>query len=303
MIKHLHERYDAVTELDGGWSADRKFKVETHEGQNRLVRVSRMDKLERKKLEYDIMTRFLDSGITMNVPLSLWTDPDTDAVFSEFTWIEGKDLSSILPTLSEQRQYDLGREAGTILRALHGTSAPDGFPDRGSLSSRKLRQLDAYELSSLRIDDDHDAVRFVKDNIHLTETRNKVLCHGDFHPNNLILMDGGHLGVIDFDRLDLSDPYEAFYKIQSFGRTLSVPYCVGQIDAYFGDDVPDDFFLSHAVYVAHASLYSIVWASKFTDEDISVMTDIAKQAFLDHDGFKKAVPEWYVTWKKKAGLT
>jgi aminoglycoside phosphotransferase (APT) family kinase protein len=303
MIRRLSDRYQSVTELGGGWSADRKFKVVTKDGDTRLLRVSTTERLERKKLEYDVMTRFLDSGITMNVPLSLWTDPEEDSVFMELTWIEGQDLSTVLPTLTEDRQYALGREAGTILRALHNIQVPEGFPDRGSLSAKKLRQLDLYERSVLRIDDDHDAIRFVKDNIHLTEARKKVLCHGDFHPNNLILMDDGHLGVIDFDRLDLTDPYEAFYKIQSFGRTVSVPYCVGQIDAYFDDDVPDDFFPAHAVYVAQASLYSIIWASKFTDEDISVMVSIARQAFLDHDGFGQTVPHWYGAWKKKAGLT
>lgn len=60
----------------------------------------------------------------------------------------------------------------------------------------------------------------------------------------------------------VGDPYEEFYKLESFGTEVSIPYCIGQIDAYFNDSVPMDFWIANAVYVAQASLYSIKWAEK-----------------------------------------
>lgn len=76
-------------------------------------------------------------------------------------------------------------------------------------------------------------------------------------------MENGEIGVIDFNRWEVGDPYEEFYKLESFARELSVPYCIGQIQAYFNDEVPGDFWSILAVYVAHASLFSVKWAEKF----------------------------------------
>ncbi|MDC7300842.1 hypothetical protein NXH58_03425, partial [Agathobacter ruminis] len=50
---------------------------------------------------------------------------------------------------------------------------------------------------------------------------------------------------------EIGDPYEEFYKLESFGVEVSIPYCIGQIDAYFEDAVPIDFGTTDAVCVAH----------------------------------------------------
>lgn len=53
-----------------------------------------------------------------------------------------------------------------------------------------------------------------------------VYMHGDFHPGNLIYMRDGTIGVIDFNRWEVGDPYEEFYKLESFGVEVSIPYCI-----------------------------------------------------------------------------
>jgi hypothetical protein len=108
----------------------------------------------------------------------------------------------------------------------------------------------------------------------------------------------GTIGVIDFNRWEVGDPWEEFYKLESFGREVSVPYCAGQIDAYFEDAVPEDFWETLAVYVAHASLYSIKWAEKFGQEDIDGMVRRCLAAMEHYDGFKKVIPSWYEAYKK-----
>ncbi len=59
------------------------------------------------------------------------------------------------------------------------------------------------------------------------------------------------IGVIDFNRWEVGNSYEEFYKLENFGVEVSIPYCIGQIDAYFEDAVPIDFGTTNAVYVAH----------------------------------------------------
>ena len=81
--------------------------------------------------------------------------------------------------------------------------------------------------------------------------------------------------MIDFNRWEVGDPYKEFYKLESFARELSIPYCIGQIQAYFDDNIPEDFWSILAVYVAHASLFSIKWAEKFGQADsVSLSKDV-----------------------------
>ena len=117
--------------------------------------------------------------------------------------------------------------------------------------------------------------------------------HGDFHPGNLIYMQDGSIGVIDFNRWEVGDPYEEFYKLESFGIEISVPYCIGQIDAYFNDNVPEDFWTANAVYVAQASLFSIKWAEKFGQADVDGMVRRARASMKNFDNFNLSVPKWY----------
>ena len=133
----------------------------------------------------------------------------------------------------------------------------------------------------------------MKENIDQIWKKPAVYMHGDYHPGNLIYQGDGTIGVIDFNRWEVGDPYEEFYKLESFGIECSIPYSVGQIDAYFDDDVPMDFWMANAVYVAHASLFSIKWAEKFGQPDIDNMTMRAKRALVNYDGFRRIIPAWY----------
>lgn len=91
----------------------------------------------------------------------------------------------------------------------------------------------------------------------------------------------------------MGDPYEEFYKLEIFALEISIPYCIGQIESYFKDDIPDDFWSTLAVYVAHASLYSIKWAEQFGQPDIDGMVKRCLKAFDDYEYFKLAIPKWY----------
>lgn len=114
-------------------------------------------------------------------------------------------------------------------------------------------QLSRYEESNVRIENDEIAIKYVKDNIKNIWTKEPVYMHGDFHPGNLIYMNDGSIGVIDFNRWEVGDPYEEFYKLDSFGIELSVPYCIGQVDAYFDDDIPLDFgkYMPYTLIILH----------------------------------------------------
>ena len=159
--------------------------------------------------------------------------------------------------------------------------------------AKKLLQLEQYENSNVRMINDEAAVKFVKQNIQKIGKLAPVYLHKDFHSGNLIYTNNGEIGVIDFNRWEVGDPYEDFYKLESFGIEKSILYCVGQIDEYFNDKTPLDFWEILAVYVAHRSLYSIKWAEKFGNKQLEGMKKRCKATFANYDNFNKVVLSWY----------
>lgn len=202
-------------------------------------------------------------------------------------------METVLPELSEEEQYRLGRLAGGILKKIHSIPLDERDIPNETKQAKKLLQLSKYEESNVRVDGDEAAVKYVKENIDYIWNENPVYMHGDYHPGNLIYMPDGTIGVIDFNRWEIGDPYEEFYKLESFGIENSIPYCIGQIDAYFNDDIPQQFWTTLAVYVAHASLYSIKWAEQFGQKEIDGMIKRCRMAFEDYNDFKTVVPKWY----------
>ena len=288
-----YDTWVSVELLNKGWSTDKKYIVKTKSGENLLLRISDSEAFEQKKKEYEIICKYAKLGFEMSKPVAFGLCDNEEHIYMLLTWVEGEDLEEALPKLSKEEQYELGRSAGRILRQIHSIPvAQEDIPTQ-TKKAKKLLQLERYEQSDVRIADDELAVQYVKDNIDKLWLEPPGYLHGDFHPGNLILTPDKTLGVIDFNRWEVGDPYEEFYKLESFGVEVSVPYCIGQIDAYFNDEVPLQFWETLAVYVAHASLFSIKWAEKFGQKDIDGMVRRCQAAMEHYDGFKSVVPSWY----------
>ena len=283
-----------------GWSSDEKYKIETQDGQTLLLRISDISAYEYKKKEFEIVQKYSKLGFEMSQPLDFGICNGENSCYMLLTFVEGRDLEEALPTLSEKEQYLLGRKAGEILKRIHSIPLDECDIPTQTKRERKLYQLGCYEESPhLRVENDENVIEFVKNNIDLIWKEVPVYQHGDFHPGNLIYMPNGEIGVIDFNRWEVGDPCEEFYKLESFGIEVSVPYSVGQIDAYFDDEIPMDFWGALVVYCAHAALFSIKWAEKFGQKDVDGMVERCHRAFENYDKFNFVVPKWYDAELKK----
>ena len=285
--------WETIERISRGWSSDSKYLIKTKEGKLLLLRISDVEQYNVKKKEYEIIAKYSKLGFSMSLPIDFGICNNGKNVYMLLTWIEGKDLEEVLSDLTENEQYQLGREAGKILKKIHSIEVDVDDIPKDTKKTKKLLQLSRYEESQVRIDGDEIAINYVKENIDLIWKQKAVYMHGDYHPGNLIYTNDGSIGVIDFNRWEIGDPYEEFYKLESFGIENSIPYCIGQIDAYFDDQIPDDFWITLAVYVAHASLYSIKWAEKFGQEEINGMVARCRMAFDDYDDFQMYLPKWY----------
>lgn len=287
------ETWKSIEKVEKGWSSDEKYQVLTADGNRLLLRLSGIADLEDKHREYEIIQKYAALGFEMSRPVDFGTCTNGTKVYMLLTWVEGQDLETALPRLSEAEQYALGRKAGRILHSIHSLSLSAELIPTETKLAKKERQLRRYLNSSLRQPEDQTAVDFFERHKDLIWKQPPAYLHGDFHPGNMILTPSGKLGIIDFNRWEIGDPYEEFYKLESFGTESSIPYCIGQIDAYFDDAIPEEFWKTMAVYVAHASLFSIVWAERFGQKDIDEMVLRCRRAMDDYDNFHQIVPKWY----------
>ena len=282
-----------IKPIKKGWSKDLKYYIETVDNEKLLLRIADISYYDEKQKEYEMISKYSKLGFKMSMPIDFGTCNKNQYVYMLLTWIEGMDLEEALPNLSTKEQYELGREAGMILKQIHALKVPKSQLPKETKIPKKLSQLNRYVNSNVRLKNDSSILEYINSNIHKMWRRSPCYLHGDFHPGNLILTPKGTIGVIDFNRWEIGDPYEEFYKLESFGIECSVPYCIGQIHAYFEDQVPVQFWETLAVYVAHASLYSIAWAEKFGQNDVDKMIERAQIAFDDYDYFKLIIPSWY----------
>ncbi|SFR64555.1 aminoglycoside phosphotransferase family protein [Anaeromicropila populeti] len=292
----LSSGWKVINPIEKGWSEDAKYYVESADGKKLLLRISDISKMEKKEKEFEVINKYAQLGIEMSQPIEFGICNNRKSVYMLLTWVEGVDLEQALPELSKKEQYALGRMAGEILKKIHSIKVmPYDLPSTTKVQ-KKLKQLEAYVSSDIRIEEDKSVIQYIEQNINKMWSVLPVYQHGDFHPGNLILTPDKRIGVIDFNRWEVGDPYEEFYKLESFGTEVSIPYCIGQIDAYFNDNVPDLFWEVLAVYVAHAALYSIKWAEKFGQNDVKHMVCICKRIFAHYDKFKLLKPVWYTKY-------
>lgn len=287
------DSWTSIDLVEKGWSGDIKYKIKTKDNHKLLLRISQIENYAKKFKEFEIIQKYHKTGIAMSIPIEFGVCDQATKSYMILSWLDGQDLEEVLPSLSEKEQYQLGLEAGKILKTIHTIKVDKEDISTIDQRQKRLDKLKRYEDSDLRIANDQEIIAYVKDNIDKICIKDPVYQHGDFHAGNLVYDDQGNLGVIDFNRWDVADPYEEFYKLQMFTRNISTSYCKGQVDGYFDSCIPDDFWMAQSVYVAYASLYSIFWAKKFGQDEIDSMIERAKINFEDYDNFTRIIPRWY----------
>lgn len=295
----LYNSWIKIEKINYGWSSDKKYYIEDKNNEKFLLRISSIENYENKKKEFYIIKKFNQLDFAMSRAIDIGLCNNGENVYMLLSWLQGESMENILGSLSKKEQYDLGVKAGKILKAIHSIEVDLKDLPKVNKISKKLLQLKKYENSKYRIANDEIAINYVKENINLMCQGKSVYKHGDFHVGNLIYTTKKNLGVIDFNRWECGDPYEEFYKVQSFDVDVSIPFSIGQLHGYFNGEPPLDFWRIQAVYVAHAALYSIEWAVKFGEKDIANMTEICRRIFRDYNNFKLLVPRWYLENKDK----
>jgi len=278
--------------VDKGWSGDRKYCALTADASKYLLRIAAMDRLERKKREYEKMGEVAALGIPMCLPIEFGIC--AEGVYTIQSWINGVDAEEALMKMDAKTQYRYGVDAGQILAKIHTIPAPAEVPDWEIRFNAKIdRKIAMYENCELKYDQGSDALLgYIARNRHLLSGRPQCYQHGDYHIGNMMIDCSGTLVIIDFDRDDYGDPWEEFNRIVWCAQAAPA-FASGMVDGYFGGNVPMDFWKLLALYISSNTLSSLPWAIPFGEEEIQVMRKQAAQVLRWYDNMNRVVPSWY----------
>ena len=294
--------YNSIVEKDPihkGWSEDKKYRVTTEGGTKYLLRITHIFRYETRKFLFAMLEKVAELEIPMCAPVEFGTCDD--GVYSIQSWIDGENLSDILPSLSEAEQYALGFKSGEIVRKIHTISTPekeiDFLPYKKNWAERfnckADRNIKLYRECEHKIDGGDYFIRYIEKNRNLLENRPQCFQHGDYHTGNMMVDDGG-LQIIDFDRYDFGDPWEEFNRIV-WSAQLSPSFAAGQLKGYFDGEPPLEFFKLLAFYISSNALASIRWAVTFGQDELDTMTKQTQDILEWYDNImQNPIPTWYL---------
>ncbi|MBQ5363018.1 MAG: phosphotransferase, partial [Clostridia bacterium] len=109
----IYEKIVQTTPIEKGWSGDKKYCAVTADGQKYLLRISSIERAERKKREFVQMQRVAELGIPMCLPIECGLCEQ--GFYSLQSFIEGEDAEPYIQKLTPARQYAYGLDAGKVL--------------------------------------------------------------------------------------------------------------------------------------------------------------------------------------------
>ena len=292
----IYQNIISKTPIDKGWSGDQKYCAITLDGCKYLLRVSSIDRLERKRREYEKMSEVALLGIPMCLPVEFGICED--GAYSIQSWIDGDDAEGSIMFMDSSAQYRYGLDAGRILAKIHTIPAPEDAPSWENRFNAKIdRKIAMYENCELKYEHGGEAfLDYLAQNRHLLSGRPQSYQHGDYHIGNMMIDRDGVLTIIDFDRDDFGDPWEEFNRIVWCAQAAPA-FASGMVDGYFAGEVPMEFWKLLALYICSNTLSSLPWAIPFGEKEIQVMRNQAAQVLEWYDGMANVVPSWYLKMK------
>ena len=283
-------------QINKGWSSDKKYCVTDENGTRYLLRVSNTLQHDTKQSEFNMMKKVSSFGIPMCQPIEFGTCEE--GVYSLQSWIEGKDVEEMIPSLSNEKVYAYGYEAGEILKKLHSIEAPEGVGEWETFFNQKMnRKIENYKNCPLKYENGEAFITYIEEHRHLLKNRPMTYQHGDFHIGNMMIDTEGTLVIIDFNRSEYGDPWEEFNRIVWCAQAAP-SFAKGMVDGYFAGNVPMEFWDLLALYISSNALSSLPWAIPFGQKEIDVMIKLAEDILSWYDDMKCTVPTWYKMMEK-----
>ncbi|MGR3806631.1 aminoglycoside phosphotransferase family protein [Pasteurella testudinis] len=298
MLDAIHDLPNADTFaktdlIDKGWSSDKKYCVTTVYGEKRLLRISDIAEYENKKHEFELMKRFSLTGIKMSQPLDFGICNNGKLVYQLLTWCEGEEAKTLLPSLSQQAQYEFGCKAGQMLRTMQAVESHPPSADWATAYGGKVKKyLEDYQSCGETLLGAELLFPFLNKHMSCLQRRPMSLLHADFQSDNMVISPQNELYVIDFQGSGLVDPYYALTGAMVTAE-VSPSFAIGQLHSYFDGDVPADFWTLNAFYLAAESIHAFTVAVTLGKEEVAYSNELMRTMLAWFDNLNNLVPGWF----------
>jgi len=284
----------SFSQIKKGFSFEEKWKVKIHTSEEFFLKIYDLNRMNHAKLVFTYLEHFYQIGAIVPKPVQLIELPEEKIAIQVVESVNGVDGEEYLHTIPKEQQYTLGYQSGKELWKLHTLSNPNVEQTWEEYRLTKYNKyLDLLNESSISFKEIDYITQFVDEYKYLLKGRPIRLLHDDFHPSNLMFSECNLTAVIDFDRFEWGDPYHDFHKMALFTKEISIPFAIGQIDGYFKNEPPEEFWIYYALYAAMIIPSDIIWSYKTTPHLIDSMWHRVKSILEDHDNFKQIKPKWY----------
>ncbi|MDQ8735320.1 aminoglycoside phosphotransferase family protein [Paenibacillus sp. LHD-38] len=285
----------SINKINKGYSNDQKFIVEKN---NRLylLKCFDLDELANKRAEYEAIQHLEFYKVNCSRGIEIDALPNEHLGYMLLTYTNGEEAADALHSYEASVQYEIGVDAGKELAKMHQWHAPDSIaPWYDRKLAKHEKYMEQYLKGEARLKGDEQFLSFIDHHLHLMRGRPNLFQHDDFHVGNLIVEQGKLAGVIDFNRFDWGDPIHDFLKAGMFSSEVSVPFTIGQIKGYHGNEEPDEHFWTlYSLYLAMTIVSSIVWILKVRPTELAIMQQKLYRVLEDHDSFNNVIPSWYL---------
>jgi len=299
-----HVAFIRARQISKGFSFDQKFLLEGEGGARYLLRITGTptpNDIQRKREEYETLHSLQTYSILVPRTYAFGISPDRSLCFMILSFCVGMDGEEALGTMNEEEQYGLGIRAGIELRNLHAMPAPASRQAWYDAYSAKLyEKIRRFSKTGIELPgiDRSQLTSLVERRLPCICNVSQTFLHDDFHPANLIVQNGGLAGIIDFNRHDWGDPVHDFVKLAYFSRTVSIPFCSGQITGYHGGTPPPAFWKRYFLYCAATIIPDILWSYWYEETSgkggqIEQSERRIRMVVSDHDDFKREIPSWF----------
>lgn len=281
-----------VEPIRKGWSGDKKYYVETKDGEQLLLRISDISAYEEKRHEFDIMKKMSVAGIKMSLPISFGVCENGNNVYQLLTWCAGTEAKKALYTLSEEEQYAFGQNAASILKQMETIDyKPASSEWTNAYRERVEYYIELYRKCGYTFEGDNLIIDYLQTELACIGERPTALLHQDFQTDNMVISPDGELYTIDFQMCGVVDPYLVLTGA-GVSAMYSIPFAIGQMDGYFGKAVPEDFWEKYNYYMIAEMLYAFtvgVHMEEEREETLHMFDDEVER--IKNNG--SLIPAWY----------
>lgn len=295
----MFDTFVKMEPIHKGWSEDKKYYVETRDGERLLLRLSDVSAYDSKKNEFDVMKKMSASGIKMSLPVDFGVCENGKSVYQLLTWCDGEEAKEALYKLSDAKQYEFGKKAADILKLMGQIDRkPASMEWSNSYKDRVENYIRLYRECGYTFEGDELIISYLQTEHHCIGERPTALMHMDFQTDNMIIAPDGELYIIDFQMCGEADPYHILTGA-GVSAMYSIPFAMGELEGYFGEKVPEEFWGKYNYYMLAEMLYAFTVGVKMEserDETLHMFDDEVeriKNHFYD-------IPDWYKKHRRRA---